>query len=85
MDRIPDKTQVRGFLFGNEITFLPVEAPAQNHKEQSGHLSMEESLGRGGSLDEDVIHVDGNQDPPSLSEKSHHRFEDLGEDPRTTL
>ena len=46
---------------------------------------MEDGLGRGGSLDEDVIHVDGNQDLPSHSEKSHNRFEDLGEDPRTTL
>ena len=84
-DRVPDETQVHCLLLWEEVTFLPVETPAQNHKEQSGHLSMEESLGRGGSLDEDVIHVDGNQDPPSHSLKSYNRLKDLGKDPRAAL
>ena len=46
---------------------------------------MEESLGRRGSLDEDVIHVDGNQDSPCHSQEGYNWFEDLCEDPRATL
>ena len=84
-DRFPDKTQVRCLLLREEVTFLPVEAPAQNHKEQSRYLSMEESLGRGGSLDEDVIHVDGNQDSPCHSQEGYNRFEEPCENPRATF
>ena len=32
-DRVPDETQVYRLLLRNEVTFLPVEAPAQNHEE----------------------------------------------------
>ena len=85
MNRIPDEPQVCDFLFWNKVTFLPVKAPAQNHEEKSRYLSMEEGLGWRGALDEDIIHVDGNQNSPCSSEKSHHRSEDLGKDPRATL
>ena len=85
MNRIPDQPQVRDFLFRNKVTFLLVKAPAQNHEKTSRYLSMEEGLGWGGALDEDIIHVDGNQNSPCSSEKSHHRSEDLGKDPMATL
>ena len=85
MNRIPDKPQVRYLLLRNKVTFLPVKTPTQNHEKKSRYLSVEEGPGRRGTLDEDIIHVDGNQDSPCPSEESHHRSEDLGKDPRATF
>ena len=38
---------------------------------------MKAHLGKRGSLDENVIHIRGYQDPPSHSQESHNRLKDL--------
>ena len=76
-DRVHHKPKVSGPLFGDEVTLLPVQAPTQNDEQQSSNLSMEIQLGRRRSLDENVIHVNGYQDPPSHSQESHNRLKDL--------
>ena len=62
-----------------------MQAPAQNHEQQSRNLSVEINLIRRRSLDEDVIHINSEQDAPDHPQESHHRLEDLGQDPGTTL
>ena len=36
-------------------------------------------------MDEDVIHIDGYQDPPSHPQKSHYGLQDLIKNPRAAL
>ena len=84
-DGIPEEAKVNDLLLWNEITLLPIQAPAQDHEQQSCNLSMEIGLVRRRSLDEDVIHINGDQDAPGHPQESHDRFEDLGQDPRTTF
>ena len=42
-------------------------------------------FGRRGSLDENVIHVNGYQDPPSHSQEGHNRLKDLCKHPWATF
>ena len=76
-DRNQDESQMSSPLLWEEVTLLPVQAPTQNHEQQSSYLSMKIHLGRRGSLDENVIHVNGYQDPPSHIQESHNRPKDL--------
>ena len=48
-DRVQDETQVSDLLLRNEITFLPIQAPAQNHEQQSRKPE------RGDKLDKETI------------------------------
>ena len=76
-DRNQEESQMSSPLLWEEVTLLPVQAPTQNHEQQSGYLSIKAHLGRRGSLDENVIHVNGYQDPPSPSQEGHNRPKDL--------
>ena len=52
----------------------------QDESQMSGQLLWEEGMkvhfGRRGSLDENVIHVSGYQDPPSHFQEGHNRLKD---------
>ena len=58
-----------------------METKTKNEPQKKGLLLWEKNikahLGRRGSLDENVIHIRGYQDPPRHSQKSHNRLKDL--------